>query len=59
MTPYQKSKLFPRVLVLIGAALVALKVFLNVNLLPDPIQTTLGGALGIIGVIWFIMARSK
>lgn len=59
MTPYQKAMLPPRILVLIGIALIALKVFLKVDLLPDPIQTTLGGVLALIGLIWFVVGRNK
>jgi len=56
--PYRKT-LAPRILVLAGVVLIALKVFLKVDLLPDPYQTTLGGALGLVGVVWFVIALRR
>ncbi len=59
MSETYRKTLAPRILVLAGAVLIALKVFLRVELLPDPFQTTLGGALGLIGVIWFVVALRR
>lgn len=55
---YQKT-LAPRILLLAGVVLVALRVFFRVEVLPDPFQTTLGGALGLIGVVWFVIALRR
>ncbi|WP_156127731.1 hypothetical protein [Pseudooceanicola atlanticus] len=49
----------PRLLVLIGAALIALKTYGGVALVPDPLQTTVGGILGLAGVAWYILAYRK
>ncbi|MCL4188614.1 MAG: hypothetical protein KJZ85_13500 [Rhodobacteraceae bacterium] len=59
MSETYRKTLAPRILVLAGVVLIALKVFLRVELLPDPFQTTLGGALGLIGVIWFVVALRR
>lgn len=54
-----RRTLAPRILLLAGVVLIALKVFLEIELLADPFQTTLGGALGLIGVVWFVIARRQ
>ena len=59
MSDYQKATMAPRLLVLLGAALIALKTFGNTSILPDPIQTTVGGILGLAGVAWCIVAYRK
>ncbi len=59
MSETYRKTLAPRILVLAGVVLIALKVFLRVELLPDPFQTTLGGALGLIGVIWLVVALRR
>ncbi|MGB2200115.1 MAG: hypothetical protein ACPH5G_02135 [Pseudooceanicola atlanticus] len=59
MTKYQKATMAPRLLVLVGAALIALKTYGGVALLPAPIQTTVGGVMGLAGVAWYVMAYLK
>lgn len=59
MSEYQKATILPRLLVLVGAVIIALKVFLDVEFLDDPLQTTIGGVIALIGVVWFLIALRK
>jgi len=59
MSTSGKSTLVPRLIVLIGVVLIALKVLFGIELLADPMQTVVGGILGIVGVIWYGVAMRK
>lgn len=59
MSEYQKATILPRLLVLVGAVIIALKVFLDVEILDDPLQTTIGGVIALVGVVWFLIALRK
>ncbi len=59
MTDFQKAVLAPRLLVLLGATLIIMKVYGDITFLPDPLQTLIGGILGLGGAIWFVMSYAK
>lgn len=59
MSDFVRATLPPRILMLVGVLMIALKVFFGVEFLADPMQTTLGGAVALVGVIWFILAARK
>jgi len=59
MSGSYRATLLPRLLVLLGVLLIALGTFFDVNLLPEPAQTTLGGALALAGIVWFVVVSIR
>ena len=59
MSDYNRATLPARLVAHAGAALIALKTLFGIELLPDPMQTTLGGIIALVGVVWFVIAYRR
>lgn len=59
MSPTYKASLPARLLVLIGAAMNAAVVFLDIGGALGPILHILGGLLALAGLVWFLRLRRR